>query len=167
MAELIVLRLIHILGAIFWLGSMIFMTFFLMPAMQQAGPASGQVMAGLVKRKIMVVIPVVAILTLLSGMRLWWIASGHSFHWFEHRVGHTFGISGILALVAFLIGITVTRPGMTKVMHLNQMAASDPVSKDKIAVEVAALQRRVLMANRVIVALMMLAAAGMAIARYM
>ena len=36
MAELIVLRLVHILGGMIWVGTGIFNTFFLLPALGQA-----------------------------------------------------------------------------------------------------------------------------------
>ena len=38
MAELIVLRLIHVLGGIFWIGTMLYNTFFLVPVFTAAGP---------------------------------------------------------------------------------------------------------------------------------
>ena len=42
MGEMIVLRLVHVLGGIIWVGSMTYMTFFLMPAIADAGPAGGR-----------------------------------------------------------------------------------------------------------------------------
>src|SRR5688500_5509174 len=68
-AELIVLRLIHIVGGVFWVGSALFTAFFLMPTLMQAGPsAAGPVMGGLQQRKLMVWLPVVAVLVMLSGL---------------------------------------------------------------------------------------------------
>ncbi|HYU52076.1 MAG TPA: hypothetical protein VEK37_03995, partial [Gemmatimonadaceae bacterium] len=71
-AELLILRLIHILTAIMWVGSSIFTTFFLAPALASTPAVLGQVMAGLQKRRIMTVMPIVATLTILSGVRLLW-----------------------------------------------------------------------------------------------
>ena len=69
--ELVVLRLVHILGGIFWLGSGLFTTFFLIPALGRAGPAAaGPVMGALQQRRLFTVLPVVALLTILSGVRL-------------------------------------------------------------------------------------------------
>ena len=70
-AELIFLRLVHILGATFWLGSGLFTTFFLVPALGQVGPAgAGPVMGALKQRGLFTVLPVMALLTILSGARL-------------------------------------------------------------------------------------------------
>src|SRR5688500_17721761 len=102
MAELIVLRLVHILGAILWLGSGLFTTFFLLPAMTKAGPAvAGPVMAGLQQRRLPTILPIVALLTMLSGIRLMMIVSAGSPQWFASPMGRTFSISGALAIVSF------------------------------------------------------------------
>ena len=45
-AELLTLRVIHILGGIFWVGSMLYATFFLAPALRSSPQVAGQVMAG-------------------------------------------------------------------------------------------------------------------------
>lgn len=60
-AELIVLRLVHVLGGIFWVGSGLFMVFFLVPAMGTVGPTAGQVMGGLQQRRLITVVPVIAV----------------------------------------------------------------------------------------------------------
>ena len=59
-AEFLILRLIHILGGIFWVGSMVFTTFFLAPVIRSSPAMAGQVMAGLQKRRLFVALPVVA-----------------------------------------------------------------------------------------------------------
>ena len=64
------------------------------------------------KRRMMTVMPIVATLTILSGVRLMWIVSAGDSHWFVHRPGHTYAVSGALAILAFLIGLVVARPAM-------------------------------------------------------
>src|SRR6185295_7224796 len=104
--ELLVLRLIHILGGVFWVGSGLFTTFFLLPAMASAGPAAGQIIANLTKRRYFVVLPTVAILTILSGARLLMIASGgFSRHYFTLISGKTYAVAAIAAIVAFLLSL--------------------------------------------------------------
>src|SRR5438309_6237972 len=55
-AELVTLRLIHIVGGVFWVGSAMFTTFFLLPAVAKAGPSAGQVVLNLQKRRAFVII---------------------------------------------------------------------------------------------------------------
>jgi hypothetical protein len=168
MAELIVLRVVHILGGLFWVGSGLFSTFYLAPALKHAGPAAaGQIMASMQKRRMFQVMPAVAILTILSGLRLMMIVSAGDSHWFVHPVGHTFAISGAFAILAFLTGVFVARPAMVRVGKLSQSAASDGASKELIMSEVAKLQRRATMSSGIATAFLVLAVIGMAIARYM
>ena len=167
-AELIVLRLVHIVGGVFWVGSAVFTAFFLMPTLMQAGPsAAGPVMGGLQQRKLMVWLPVVAVLVMLSGVRLMMIASGGDSHWFVHRQGHTYSAAGALAIIAFIVGMTVNRPAMVKAGKLGQSAVSDSPTRAAIHDEIRKLQRRSYIGTMVVTWLLLASAAGMAIARYL
>jgi uncharacterized membrane protein len=167
-AELIVLRIVHVLCGMIWVGSAVFMGFFLAPALQTMGPAAGQVMGGLQKRKFMIVLPIVAVLTMLTGLRLMMIMSGNfGPGYFQSPMGKTFAGAGVIAILAFVIGIVVNRPTMVKMGTLQQSMASDPVSKDAINAEIRKLQKRMAVAGTVVTVMLVIAAAGMAIARYM
>ena len=166
-AELLILRLVHILGGTFWIGTAVFMSFYLIPAAAEAGSAGGQVMANLAKRKLMVVLPIVAILTILSGARLMQkVSDGFAPGYFRTASGHTYAISAVLAILALIVGITISRPAHLKAARLSQTAASDQTSKELIQTEIKALHRRATMASMVVTIMVILAAAGMAIARY-
>jgi uncharacterized membrane protein len=166
--ELLLLRLIHVLGGVFWVGSLTLTTFFLLPALKEAGPAAGPVMIQLQKRKLFVVLPVVALLTLLAGLRLMAIVSGgFSRDYFATRMGKAYALAGIMAIVAFLIGGIVARPAAARVANLSQMAASDGASKERIAKEIAAMQRRTAQSSMAAAVLVLLSAVGMALARYL
>ncbi|MGH7636714.1 MAG: hypothetical protein ACREOK_03600 [Gemmatimonadaceae bacterium] len=168
MAELLVLRLIHILGGLFWVGAGLFTTFFLAPALKASGPAvAGPIMANFQKRRMMTVMPIVATLTILSGLRLMWIVSAGDSRWFVRGPGHAYSVSGALAILAFLIGLFVARPAMAKAGRLGQSAASDGASKEMLAGEIAKLQKRAAMSTGIATTFLVLAAAGMAIARYL
>jgi uncharacterized membrane protein len=167
-AELIVLRLVHVVGGIFWVGTSLFTFFFLMPTLMNAGPAAaGPVMGGLQQRKMMVWLPVVAILVILSGLRLMMIVSGGDADWFRHRQGHAYSVSGGLAILAFIIGFTVNRPAMVKAGKLGQSAVSDAPTRAAIQEEIKRLQRRSYIGTLIVTWLLLASAAGMAIARYL
>jgi uncharacterized membrane protein len=169
-AELLVLRLVHIVGGIFWVGSMMFTSFFLIPALGSSPAVAGQVMAGLEKRRLFTLLPIVALLTILSGIRLLWIASvGFSDAYFSTSTGRTFAASGVGAIVAFLLSVLVSRPGFVRVGRLGATlaATTDEGVKQRISAEMARLRRRVSIANAIVATLLLLAAAGMATARYM
>jgi uncharacterized membrane protein len=168
MAELIVLRLVHILGAILWLGSGLFTTYFLLPAMTKAGPAAaGPVMANLQQRRLYTVLPIVALLTILSGIRLMMIVSAGNPQWFASPMGRTYSISGAFAIVSFLTTIIIGRPATVRMGKLSQTPASGGASTEARAAEIRSLQKRVTWSTQTAIGLLILAAVGMAVARYM
>ena len=168
-AEIIVLRLVHVLCGMLWVGAMVFMSAFLMPALQQVGPAAGAVMGALQRRRLMTFMPVVATLTLLSGFRLYWIMSdGLAAAYVESPVGITFGVAGLLATVGFVLGLAVARPAMARAGALAQRVASAPeAERAALQAEMAGLRQRGRAASLAVATLVVLAAVRMAVARYL
>lgn len=169
-AEVIVLRIIHILGGVFWVGGMMFMSFFLMPVLAGMGPAAAPVMSGFNQRKFPVIMPIVALLVILSGLRLLMIASANfGASYFQSPVGRTFSTAGGLAIVAFIFGVTLVRPAMMKTVALGQQlgTAQDDATRSRIVAELAATRKRGATGNTIVLTLLLLAALGMAVARYM
>lgn len=169
-AEILVLRLVHILGGIFWLGSGLFTAIFLVPALARLGPASaGPVMGALQQRRIFTVVPLVAIATILSGLRLLHIAShGFTPAYFSTGTGGTLLWSGIAAIVGFLLALTVARPAMMRANQLGASMATVPdAERGARAAEIERLRRRGANVNSLAILLIVAAAAGMAVARYL
>lgn len=168
-AEILVLRIVHVLGGVFWLGSGLFTSLFLLPAFAGSGPGAGPVMAGLQRRRLFTVLPIVALLTILSGVRLMWIGSaGFSPLYFESGMGLTFAVSGALAILGFLLSLLVARPAMVRSGQLAAEAAGLAAGPERDAVNarISALQRRGAVSSFAAVSLVTLAGAGMAVARY-
>lgn len=169
-AELLALRLVHIFGGIFWVGSLMFTSFFLMPTIGSSPAIAGQVMAGLQKRRLFTLLPIVALLTIASGLRLLSIVSaGFSAAYFATPTGRTFAASAAAASIAFLLSVFVSRPGFVRVGRLGATlpAATDEGVRQRITAEMQRLGRRVTIANGIVVVLLLFAAAGMATARYL
>ena len=168
-AEVIVLRAIHILGGVFWVGAFLYQSLFLMPALATAGPAAGVVMGGLMRRKLPMVMLTASLLTLLSGLRLLMIDSANfNGAYFRSSVGRTFSIAGGLAILAFILGMALVRPVMMKAAALGQemAGAPDDAVRARIAGELAATRKRGAVGNVVVMILLLLAVLGMAVARY-
>ena len=168
-AEIIVLRLIHILGGIFWLGSGLFTTFFLMPALGRAGPAAaGPLMGALQQRRLFTVLPVAAVLTMISGARLLQIVSGgFAPAYLASRPGQTLMWSGLAAVIAFVVSLAVARPAAVRAGQLGAtMATLPPDQRAARGAELERLRRRSGLATMVAMALLITSAAGMAVARY-
>jgi hypothetical protein len=163
---LLLLRLLHVgLGAI-WVGMAVYTTVFMMPALQDAGPEGGKVMAGLQRRGIMTVLPVLALGTLLSGFWLYWRDSGGLHPGFlRSGVGLGFGLGGLAALAAYVIGIAVMRPSMMRAAALAQ--GGDGADRAARAAQAQALRVRGAAASRLVTGLLLFALAAMAVARYL
>ena len=169
-AEILLLRLVHVLGGIFWLGSGLFTAFFLIPALGRIGPAAaGPLMAALQARRLFTILPVVAVLTMLSGIRLLHIASGgFAAGYFSSRTGQALLWSGIAAVASFLLGLVIIRPTMARASELGaNLAALPEHERGARAAEVERLRSRGGRASALAMALLIAAAAGMAIARYL
>jgi uncharacterized membrane protein len=169
-AEVVFLRLIHILGGVTWVGGMTIMAVFIMPVLAGLGPAAGPVMIGINQKKFPVVMPIIALLTILSGLRLLMIDSANfQGAYFQSPVGRTFATAGGFAIIAFLVGVTMVRPAMMKAVTLGgQMAAaSDDAARSRINAEMAITRKRGATGNSIVLVLLLLAALGMATARYM
>jgi|SRR5687767_3824057 len=169
-SELIVLRIVHILGGIFWLGSGLFTALFLVPALGRLGPAgAGPVMGALQQRKLFTILPIVAVLTILSGVRLLQIASvGFSSQYFDSRTGQTFLWSGAAAVIAFLLSLLVSRPAAVRLGQLSASMAKLPESERAArSGEVERLRRRSTISGTLAMILLVGAAIGMAVARYL
>lgn len=168
-AELLLLRLVHVLGGAFWLGAVMFNTFFLLPAFARAGPAAGPVMTGLQQRRMTTVLPVVAVLTMLAGFRLMWIVSGgFSAAYLESPAGRVFVGGAIAAVLAFTAGMAVSRPAMMRAGQLaaRMATAPDEQARAALGLELAALRSRGAMGNAVMVAFLLVSGAAMAVGRY-
>lgn len=168
MGEIHVLRIVHVVGGMFWVGSHLFNTVYLFPALMASGPAGGAIIGSMQRRHMFVVLPTIALLTILSGIRLMWITSGDfASAYFDSSRGLTFAISGGAAIIAFLIGMFVARPIGARIARLqNSMASAPEADRPRMAAEAERLQRRNGVIAPVVLVLLLIAAVGMAIGRY-
>ncbi len=168
---LITARAVHIVLGAFWAGTLIFAAWLLVPAVGDAGPDGGKVMGALMKRGMLNILPVVALFTILSGIWLYWHDSGGFQHkeWLGSRMGMSLGTGGILALVAFVIGVGVMRPSTLKAAGLMASlgAATDAASRDATMAQVGRLRARSAAAGRMVAVLLGLTTLLMAVARYL
>lgn len=168
--EILLLRLVHVLGGIFWVGAGVFNFVWIAPALAAAGPAAaGPVMQTLQQRRLFVVLPSVALLTMLSGLRLMMIQSGNfGADYFRTGIGATFAIGGAAAIVAFAIGIFSAMPGQRRLAALAaDMVGADESSRGAMQAEMGRIQRRLRVVGPLITLLLVFAAACMAVARYL
>ena len=163
-----VLRLIHIVFGVFWVGGIFFFTWFLLPTAQTLGPAAGPVMDHLTRvRKMPSGLLHAAWASVISGFALFWHDSaGFQGPWMASRMGMVLGTGGVLALVAIGIGLTVNVPTLKRVGALAAEIQAKGAPTPEQAVEMQRLQRRLGIAVRAVALLLLLTLSSMALARY-
>jgi hypothetical protein len=167
---LIGLRVIHIGSAMSWFGGAIIGSFFLGPTADALGRAGQPFMEHLMKRRRMgIFFPVVALLTVVSGSALYWRDSGGlQSAWIASPVGLGFTIGGLAAIASFVLGLILIGPSIgAQVAVETELAAGDGVPTEAQKERLAWADRRMRLARRIDLPLLLLAGLTMAIARYL
>jgi len=169
-AWLILLRIIHVGSAMIWFGGGILASFFLQPTAEALGKSGQPFMDHLVNRRRMgLFFPIVAGLTILSGAALYWRDSaGLSITWITSPTGLGFTIGAIAAILAFVLGFILIGPSIAEQTAVqNELARGDrePTDAQRGRLERAA--RRMQLANRIDLPLLLVAGLSMAVARYL
>ena len=169
-AMLIFLRLVHILVGAVWVGSVVFTAVFLVPTVRALGPGGGPVMQQIGQvRKYPTFALLAGVFTVLSGIGLYWRASGGftNREWLGSGTGITFGIGATLAILTLLIGATMIAPTAKRASELGGAIArgGTPPSPEQAA-EMARLQARLSTLGALGAVLLLLTTSAMAVARY-
>ena len=139
--EYFILVILHIFFGIFWVGAATAAGFFLIPAIMDAGPGAGAVMAAIVKRKFPIVISAAAVIVVLSGARLYMIR--YSPEWLSAPEGIVLTLGALLGIAALGIGLGIQKPLAEKLGALGaRIAASGKPPTPAEAAELQALRQR-------------------------
>lgn len=164
-----ILRVLHILGGVFWVGVAIFIAAFLGPSLRAVGPAGGAVMTQLTQvRRLPLWMMVAMSVTLIAGFLLYWAnARTGGSAWLGSGPGRTFGLGGLLALAGGVLGMAVTAPTGRKLGALGAaLAAAGRAPTAEELATLQTLQRRLATAATAVAVLVSLATVAMAVARY-
>jgi hypothetical protein len=163
----IVLRLIHILGGIFWVGAMIMLAGFLIPTVRATGREGGRFMQSLMQqRRLQLYLGLAALLTVLSGVTMYarMAAATHG-AWAGSGPGITYGVGAVAAILGAAIGGGISGSAGRKMLALGQAVGSAPPSPEQQA-ELTRLQRRMALGARLAASFLVVAAGAMAVGRY-
>ena len=159
---LFLLRAIHVVGGVLWVGGVVLVTLFLMPATQALGPAAQPVMQFIMgKRKLPVYFMGLGILTTLAGLLLMMrdisLTNGL---WVRTPMGIGISIGAAAAILALMVGMAVSAPAARRLGPPKPGAA--PISDE----ERAAQMKRLSVSSRMTFVFLCIAALFMATARY-
>ena len=165
---MLVVRMLHILLGVFWAGTIFFLVIFLGPSLRAAGPDAAPVMRELLRRRFLDVIPVVAGLTILTGLILYWsLSGGMAAGWMRSPFGITLTVGGIASVLAFIIGVAGVRALTLRAAGMAAALASVPdEERELIQAEIGRLRQRSASSARWVARLLIIAVAAMAVARY-
>jgi hypothetical protein len=169
MSVFLLARFIHVVAGVVWAGALVFISWYLLPSIRGAGPAGGSVMQQLMQvRRLPVMLISVAILTLLSGLSLFYLdVAAFGPAWVHSGPGRTFSIGAAFGILVMIVGMSVNNPAAKKLGALTTaiQASGGPPSAEQGA-ELGRLQNRLFVAGRVVAVLVLLAVTCMGVARY-
>lgn len=162
----VVLRLIHIIGGIFWVGAGLLMNFFIGPTLRATGDA-GKQFAGhfMARTKFTAVMNVSVFATLIAGFWLYGIDSQwFSSAWMSSSTGIGFGIGAGFAIVGFITGF-MNGANNRKLAMLGSQIQGKPTPEQ--AAQLGAIQNQQAWVVPVNSYTLLIAALFMAVSRYL
>jgi hypothetical protein len=166
---MLILRMFHILLGVFWAGTIFFLVLFLGPSLRAAGPDGAPVMRELLRRRFLDVMPVVAGLTIVTGLILYWsLSGGMAVGWMRSPFGLSLTVGGVASVLAFIIGVSGVRADTLRAAGMTAALASalDDQERERMQAEIQRLRKRSATSARWVARLLIIAVATMAVARY-
>lgn len=120
--EYLALIILHVTFGVIWAGGAIALGLFVIPSVVEAGPAAGPVMAGVARRRLPTVLTTAAAITVLSGIRIFWVR--FSTEWLQTPEGLVLLVGAAFGLEAFVLGVFVQRPTTMRIGALGAAIAS-------------------------------------------
>jgi uncharacterized membrane protein len=167
---MVVLRILHILAGVFWVGAAFTTILFLQPTAREVGPAAGPFMAHLAgKKRLVDWVLRAAGLTILVGLLMYWrVTSGLEWDRITSAYGISLTIGALCGIAAFSLGLSVVRPTIMATLAIGrEVAASGGPPTPEQGAQLQALQKRGKAVGQIIVPLLLIAVGGMAAARYL
>ena len=169
-AAVIALRLLHIVLGVYWVGAILFFVTFLQPSLRDAGPEGMKVAQQIVRRGYLNILPAIAGLTLLAGLALYWLdAQAMDGVWMSSGIGRGLTVGATAAIAGFLVGVFGMRRATVRAIALGQslQQLAEGPERQARAAEIDRLRRFATKSSYWVAGLLLIAAAAMAVARYL
>ena len=162
-------RALHVAVAATWIGSTLFNSVLLMPAVEDAGPAGGRVLASVHRRGLPIYMMSLGISTVVTGLYLLWRFTGG----FDRAVivthaGIAFATGGAAGIAAGLIGGGVVGRSAAAVIRIMTAAGGleDGADKRALVSHAFTLRQRIKVGTRVVIVMQVAALVLMAVGHY-
>ena len=159
------LRIVHIVAGVFWVGGTLIMTYFVGPAVGATGEAGQKVVGHLMNNlKFSQRMSAAAGLTILAGLILYGLDARAGTAWLRSNFAIGLGIGAVFAFIGFAFGIMVGRT-MKSLAGLGAQLQGRPTSEQ--AAQLQALQKQQMTYSRIAAGSLVLSVIFMAVARYL
>lgn len=164
------LRVVHVGSAMVWFGGAIIGGFFLSPTATALGESAQPFMDHLMRRRRLgILFPVVAVLTVLAGALLYWRDSGGlQWAWISSPVGLAYTVGGLAAIASLVLGFILVGPSVAEQSAVrNELAARGAAPTEEQRERLRHADGLMRLAGRVDLPLILVAGLTMATARYL
>ena len=165
----IVLRLLHIISGVFWVGAALMLTFFISPTVR-ATKEAGQGFMGyfMGQTKFNLVMWTSALTTVIAGFILYWIRSvGFTSDWIHSGPGIGFGTAAGFAVLGLIVGVFQGKNSNALARLGRQIQSQGAPPSPSQAARLQNLGKALGIGGMLNATFLILATVGMAIARYL
>ncbi len=166
---MVILRLLHILSGVFWVGAALMLTFFISPtvgATKEAGQSFMRHFMG--NTKFNLAMWTSAITAVIAGAILYWINSdGFTSAWTHSGPGLGFAIAAGFAYAGLIVGIFQNKNSNALAKLGGQVQSQGTPPSPEQAARLQSLNKALATGGMLNVTFLILATVGMAIARYL
>ncbi|MBN1453095.1 MAG: hypothetical protein JW963_18920 [Anaerolineales bacterium] len=166
---MIVLRLLHIISGVFWVGAALMLTFFISPTVGATKEAGQGFMRHFMRQtKFNLVMWTAALTTVIAGQILYWIDSdGFTSAWMHSGPGIGFGVAAGFAFLGLIAGVFQGRNSNAMAQLGGQIQAQGTPPSPEQASRLQSLGKALAIGGMLNATFLILATVGMAIARYL
>jgi uncharacterized membrane protein len=170
-STMVVLRLLHIGAAVFWVGAAFTFFLFVGPSAKALGnDGQGKFMDQITRvRRFPTVVLVAGLITVLAGATMYYIdSSGFSNGWMTSPTGIGFGIGALAGILSFSTGPLVIVPTIGKLQSIGgRLQSEQRAPTPEEGAILAALDQRLTTVGRIDLVLLAIAVCFMATSRYL
>jgi uncharacterized membrane protein len=164
--EFAVLRLLHIIFGVIWVGSAFFMTVILEPKLRALGPAVQRpVMKAIFPTFIAIVVPS-ATITIIAGIILVFrLLSGSLSSFFDTGWGWAILIGFVTAMTGYILSLGFVIPAARRMISMGDSMEGRPPTQEEIQ-QIQGLSGRLRLYSRIALVALIIALGSMATARF-
>ncbi len=164
--DFVVLRLLHIIFGVIWVGSAFFMTVILEPKLRALGPAVQRpVMKAIMSIFVPIVVPS-ATITIIAGIILVFdLRSGSLSSFFNTGWGWAILIGFVTAMAGYIVGLGFVIPSARRMISMGDSMEGRPPTQEEIQ-QIQGLSGRLRLYSRIAFVALFIALGAMASARF-